>query len=388
MASSKMLKEAIADAKAVRETAIANAKMALEEAFTPRLQSILSRKLQKEMEDSEEDQYGQEVNEENDTSTEIGKSDNKMPAAKSNTAQIKLDPETDKETATLGKELDGVEVVSEGDEFGDDENDTDEFSDATVEFGGDGTEGDEFGDAEGDEFGQDEDDLDLEAIIRELEAEADENGDGVTDDVTGATPEFEGEDGMEADDEFNPEAETTPTDFDPNAETAPTDDDEIDLDEILREMGYGDDEEGTEEAPVEDDETEKQLAIAHDDLKEAYSTIKSLRKTINEVNLLNAKLLFANKLFRGYNLTNEQKVKVVENLDRTSTVREVKLVYSTLCESMKFTGTLKKQQSVKRTISEGLASKPQQSTAPKKEIITEVDLMANRFKELAGITRK
>jgi hypothetical protein len=36
-----------------------------------------------------------------------------------------------------------------------------------------------------------------------------------------------------------------------------------------------------------------------------------LRKTINEVNLLNAKLLYTNKLFRGYNLTNEQKIKVV-----------------------------------------------------------------------------
>jgi len=36
-----LLKEAIADAKAVRETALANAKIALEEAFTPRLQSMI-----------------------------------------------------------------------------------------------------------------------------------------------------------------------------------------------------------------------------------------------------------------------------------------------------------------------------------------------------------
>ena len=49
MANSKLLKEAIADAKAVRETAIANAKIALEEAFTPKLQSILSKKLQSEI---------------------------------------------------------------------------------------------------------------------------------------------------------------------------------------------------------------------------------------------------------------------------------------------------------------------------------------------------
>ena len=49
MASSNLLKEAIADAKAVRETAIANAKLALEEAFTPKLQSMLSNKIEEEL---------------------------------------------------------------------------------------------------------------------------------------------------------------------------------------------------------------------------------------------------------------------------------------------------------------------------------------------------
>ena len=123
-------------------------------------------------------------------------------------------------------------------------------------------------------------------------------------------------------------------------------------------------------------------------MKEAYATIQSLRKTINEVNLLNAKLLYANKLFRGYNLTNEQKVKVVENLDRTSSVREVKLVYATLSESMKFTGTERKVAQVKKNIAEGIASKVQPSTAPAKEIIAEnTNELANRFKQLAGIIK-
>ena len=62
MANSNLLKEAIADAKAVRETAIANAKIALEEAFTPRLQSILSQKLQAEMEGEEEEADLEEEN--------------------------------------------------------------------------------------------------------------------------------------------------------------------------------------------------------------------------------------------------------------------------------------------------------------------------------------
>ena len=122
------------------------------------------------------------------------------------------------------------------------------------------------------------------------------------------------------------------------------------------------------------------------ELEEAMAVIKSLKGTINEVNLLNAKLLYANKLFRGYNLTNEQKVKVVENLDRTTSVREVKLVYATLAESMKFTGTERKV-AAKKTMTEGFASKPQATTAPKKEIISESNELANRFKQLAGIIK-
>ena len=93
-------------------------------------------------------------------------------------------------------------------------------------------------------------------------------------------------------------------------------------------------------------------------------------------------------MFRGYNLTNEQKVKVVENLDRTSSVREVKLVYATLAESMKFGGTERKVVAPKKTMTEGIASKAQASTAPAKEIIAEsTNDMADRFKKLAGIIR-
>jgi len=171
------------------------------------------------------------------------------------------------------------------------------------------------------------------------------------------------------------------------SEEAPADDEEIDLDEILREMGYGDDEEKIEEEAEEDGEEMKaEVVKLQAELKEAITVIKSLKGTINEVNLLNAKLLYANKLFRGYNLTNEQKVKVVENLDRTSSVREVKLVYATLSESMKFTGTERKV-AAKKTVTEGFASKVQASTAPKKEIISESNELANRFKQLAGIIK-
>jgi hypothetical protein len=108
-----------------------------------------------------------------------------------------------------------------------------------------------------------------------------------------------------------------------------------------------------------------------------------LKSTINEVNLLNAKLLYTNKLFRSYDLTNEQKHKVVETLDRTQNVREVKLVFATLAESMKFGGTAKKVKQTKLT--ESFASKAVKSTAPKAEIIVESNSLAERFKQLANI---
>jgi len=85
----KLLQEAIADAKAVRETALANAKIALEEAFTPHLKSMLSKKLQAEMEGDDEEQtdegYADEDEEDSVEETmdasEIGAADNKEPAA-------------------------------------------------------------------------------------------------------------------------------------------------------------------------------------------------------------------------------------------------------------------------------------------------------------------
>ena len=124
MANSKLLKEAIADAKAVRETAIANAKIALEEAFTPKLQSILSKKLQSEMEE-EEDEV-EEVAEEVDSSG-IGGGDNKEPEY--DEAHTELDPETEKETAAPGEELDAVDKVDDLKE----EEDKEEVEESTEE---------------------------------------------------------------------------------------------------------------------------------------------------------------------------------------------------------------------------------------------------------------
>ena len=354
--NSKLLKEAIADAKAVRETALANAKIALEEAFTPKLQSMLSKKLQEEIEGDEDEEV--EMTQENDVSSEIGTGDGtKMPAAKAFDSAAESDElsaaDVDKETASVGEEDENVEKVSDLTENSDE--DEEDVTGATPDS------------AMNENEDADEDDLDIEEIIRELEMQAD------GDEAEEAPIAAEGE-------EEAPVADETP------AEEPIAEEDEIDLDEILREMGYGDDEEEapvTENEDVDADDATAEMAAKEAELEEAYSVIKSLKKTINEVNLLNAKLLYVNKLFRGYNLTNEQKTKVVETLDRTKNVREVKLVYTTIAESFKFGSNVAKKTTTKLT--ESYASKPAASTAPK-QIIAE-DNGAARFQKLAGIIK-
>ena len=370
MSNSKLLKEAIADAKAVRETAIANAKIALEEAFTPRLQSILSQKLQQEMEDEEEADVNEEYSDGSEAPTEdasdIGDGDNKQPADDANSSSdlAQGNPDTDVESSEVGMESDEAEKaqVSESEE-GDDE---------SMEEGEYDADGEEEVVAEE----EDEDELDLESIIKELEDELAQEEEDFEE-------ELDSEEESEVEDIADDAIESHEDDMheEEGEESFEDSDEEIDLDEILREMGYGDDEEEKVEESEEDDSA---MAEKEAELEEAYNVIKSLKKTINEVNLLNAKLLYTNKLFRSYDLTNEQKHKVVETLDRTGNVREVKLVFSTLAESFKFNGTTKKQKASK--INESFASKPVASTAPKKAVITEsTNAMADRFKKLANI---
>ena len=383
MANSKLLKEAIADAKAVRETAIANAKIALEEAFTPRLQSILSKKLQAEMEGDDE------IEDELDSS-DIGSGDEESPVEPSDAASeahTELGPESEEDSSEVGEEGEDEPVSESEEEEGEESDEVEE----TMESEEDEVE-ETYHEEEGVEDSEEseEDELDLEAIIKELEMgmedeeeiseeEVESEEEVSEEEVEDEIEEGESEEESEIE-EVEAEEEVEETHSEEDAIEEEDEDDDIDLDEILKEMGYGDDEEIEE---VNEEEEEDKTAELEAELEEAYSTVKSLQSTINEVNLLNAKLLYANRLFRGYNLTNEQKTKVVENLDRTSSVREVKLVYATLAESMNFTGTEKK---TKRVVAESAASKPVASTAPKKDIISEnTNNMANRFKELANI---
>ena len=149
-------------------------------------------------------------------------------------------------------------------------------------------------------------------------------------------------------------------------------DEEIDLDEIIKALT---EEEGMED---EDEEVAEEMEDEDSELEEYKKTVLYLKNKLSEVNLLNAKLLYTNKLFRSRNISEAQKMKVIEQFDRTTSVREVKLVYSTFAESIK-----RKPVNESRRVSK--ASKPVASTKSKKPIIGENTDFKARMKKLANI---
>ena len=343
---SNLLKEAIADAKAVRATALANAKAALEEAFQPKLEAMLAEKLKNEI------------------------------AEESTVAETSSIDET-----SISEETDSVEIT-------DDE---------------------------------------LNEILAELEGELDEAGQ-VDPNLPAPAPVAPSPEAVSAPAPVvpAPEAAVAPAPVDPTAVVpapvaAPvaeeTESDEVvDLQELLdslneEEVSEGQEEqqdecleegeevtEAKEEKGEEEKEEEKVDEKIEDEkvdenlqsqLNEAMETVQYLRDQLNEVNLLNAKLLYTNKLFNQFNLDQKQKLKVVETFDLAKSIREVKLSYTILSESYSLGGSVvKKSNTTAKTITEGLASKPVASTAPVKELIVEnSNVMASRFQKLAGIKK-
>lgn len=364
-----LLKEAIADAKAVREVALANAKLALEEAFTPKLQSMLSKKLAEEAEYEETDESVFEADDE----MEHDSSEEDMPV---------------KEEEEDSSEFDGMKEAEDEDEM-----DIDEFF---SEAEGEEEKEAPMHDEESVEEGEDEEEIDedLMEIIRQLEEDIDSSGIGTgdnkkpspvaSDDSTEDKKEklvqlVNEEDDEKSDDieeMFRSIREEDEEESKEKVEEAEEDDETVDIKEILRALREEEDESKEKVEEGEDEEKEKEVAEAK--LREAYAVITFLRSKINEVNLLNSKLLFSNKIFKKYSLSESQKYTVIENFDRASSLREVKLVYATLCEAIKSTKTNVKP------IKESFASKPIGSTRPK-NIINEGDNMSERLKYLAGL---
>ena len=167
--------------------------------------------------------------------------------------------------------------------------------------------------------------------------------------------------------------------------------DEDDKDEVDEELdkssdiGKGDNNRGSTDASSAIGGGKKGMKESSEleaELKEYKEAVSFLKDKLHEVNILNAKLLFTNKLFKSYSLDNNQKLKVVETFDRAQTTREIKLVYSTLAEQLSDNGSINR-----KSINESASAKSG-STKPSKEskkVITEETEVADRFRKLAGI---
>jgi len=324
MTNQNLFKEAIADAKTVREIALQNAKVALEETLTPRLQSMLSAKLQ-EMEKDED------LNESPETDENL---------------------DEDFDLSSILAELDETDEIEEA-KKGDEEDDKPEEDDAP-----------ETEEAPEEVLVKDMTADDLKAMIQDIVAQ--EMGAGVGGD----------EMDLGADAPMDDLGGEAPVD-DLGGETT---DDEIDLEELLAELDALDE---TEDNDADDlDEAKKK--VKSDDTKkvkkeldEAVNVIKTLRNELHEQNLLNAKLLYVNKIFKAKNLTESQKLKVISSFDKATNVKEAKIVFESLNAAI--------QTSPKKQIKEslGFASKAT-GNAPSKNII-ETDAVVSRWQKLANI---
>jgi len=400
MVNRDLLKEAIADAKAVKETAIANAKAALEEAFTPYLKEKLAAKLSEmdEMDEAEEMTEMKEKDMDESKKTQAGYGSVKN-----------VDDYSDDHSKTTLKtsdvteeEMDLDELLRELDAM-DEEDSTMEEGKAAYEY----EKGKEAGEKEAmkeeesrinqtqvDTPGSDEHGNISEEEEEEVEYE-DEDADGVEDsedeeidienmdesdlksfiesviaDMVAAGELEGGHEGMEGEEGEEEESE-----------------EEVEINERKKYGGNkgdvpaskrGDKKDTAEEEGVED--YKKKLKEMKAELDEAYNALSTIKTELQEVNLFNAKLLYTNKIFKAKNLTESQKVKVLAAFDKAASVKEAKLVFETLSEGMKET-----KKPVNESLLRGSASKVA-GVAEKKPILEVNDQFA-RWQTLAGIKK-
>jgi hypothetical protein len=317
MANNDLFKQAIAEAKSIREAAIANAKEALEESLTPHLKDMLAAKLQ-EMDDSSMEE------------------------------EVAID-ETEEVTeveAYEGESKDGEHAMEEV------EDDSEESEDETDDAG-----------EEAEEAGEDEEEVEVKDM------EVDDLKDLIRDIISqemGSDDEIDNSD-MDAGAEMEPE-------MDLGADVEG--DEEIDLDELLAELEAASEGQEVEEEVVAEEEVKEE---DNSELNEALETITTLQSQLQEVNLLNAKLMYVNKVFKVNNLSEAQKVNIIAAFDKAETVKEVKLVFETVSENVIAKPTAIKESKL------GMASKATGTTAKKPEVISEVSDAVKRMQKLAGI---
>ena len=383
MANKDLFKQAIAEAKSVREAAIANAKEALEETLTPHLKDMLAAKLQ-EM-DVKSEEVEEVVNESEEEVNEApAKEDSKDEAIDEAPVKEEESVEEAKEEA-IEEDLTEVEPVEDADDT--EAEDDSEESEDEAEHDVEPVDGDEdISNLSVDQF---------KDMIRDIIAQ-EVGGDAAADDMDAGDIEGMG-------DEMDAELE------EPAIDAPEGDEEEIDLDELLAELeateeiseAPKDDKDETVEEDVTAKSTTNQESADHSaegtninkavneestddksDLEQALETIETLKSELNEVNILNSKLLYVNKIFKSNNLSESQKVNIIAAFDKAETVKEVKLVFETVSDNIIDV----KKGNVSEAKIKGMASKATGTTAsiPEEIVLSEA---AQRMQKLAGIIK-
>ena len=410
-----LLKEAIADAKAVKETAIANAKAALEEAFTPQLKSMFAAKLQEmeKDEDLEEAGFGGmdpqgHGNIEDESS--LYEEDKDMMEVDLEELLAELNEEEDDMDEALNEAEEGeeedMEMSDEESEEGEEEGEPLDLEDMTdedlksmiedvikdmvasgeLEAGHEGMEGEE--------EESEEEEVDLAELLKEIE-EMEDMDEGMKEEGMYEEKEEMNEAlGLQLWDLFSNDGIVSAMSGIPvfaapfavaagivaNAYRKYKKDEKLksmkDTD-VAKIAAKDNSFKSSEEGQAAEDKAEVTKSVAETELQEAHKTIKTLKSELNEINLLNAKLLYTNKIFKAKNLNESQKVKVLSSFDKATTVGEVKLVFETLNEGIKV-----KSNVIKENL--GRASKGTVTPNVKKPIVESNDAFL-RMQKLAGI---
>jgi hypothetical protein len=340
-------KQAILDAKAIRASAIANAKTSLTEAMEPRIQEMMRLKLSEEMEGDMEEGY-----EDMEEAHEEGM---KNHGGSEEINELDLDE--------ILAELDGISEEDHDDKMVDE--------DSLNEAEDDEAESEDKEEADKEEF-EDEETEDTEDMedMEDMESEKDVDDETKVIDITLGDLKQVLQSVMGS--------QTSDVGLEPAGDedlaADQGDSDELSLDDVLAELEKAEGKKIDEKKTMKDDK-EKSKKVEKE-LEEAKRVIHTLNETLKDVNLLNAKLLYVNKIFKAKSLTESEKIKVVKAFDRASNVREVKNTYVTLQES--FTA---KKNPIRESI--GFASKPA-GVAPKTNIV-ESDPFVTRWKKIAGI---
>ena len=338
----EFLKEAIADAKAVKESAIANAKAALEESFTPHLKSMLAAKIN-EMEE-ELDEYAEEQpSRDMDGDGDVDANDVRM--MKEDYAEV----EAEDAMSAMDEEVNLDEILAELEEIDEEEQlneveEEEEYEDSDA----DGIPDEEDETPKGE--AKEEEEIDLEDLSEEDLKSFIESV--IADMVKAGELEAGHEEEEEEEEEKGEEK----------------------LEITMEAEDYLD-----EEKDAMYEAMKVKMKNMEEELNETRKALKTVKTDLTEVNLLNAKLLYTNKIFRNKNLTESQKVKVLGAFDKAANVKEAKLVFETISEGLN---------APKKSISEsviGRASKSAGISTTTKQPIVESNEMITRFQKLAGI---